>query len=251
MEEIKEIKITAKKIYKENVIYTGTFLGGPLVAGYLIAENFKVFNEPQKAKKTWIYAIIASIVIFGGIFLIPNLQAIPNQIIPLFYTAIASLLVYHFQGENIKTHINAGGPIYNWWRVIGISLIGLAITIIPIIGFALLTDPSTFAETKTYGNLKHEIMFDSSSITEKEVDQLADGLTTTTFFDDFQQKSIFLKKENNKYILVIPVTENAWKEPEALAMFEQLRLDLQSLYPNNKISFDLCEDFDTIKKRVE
>ena len=99
--------------------------------------------------------------------------------------------------------------------------------------------------------MKHEILFDSSSITEKEVDQLADGLTTTTFFDDFQQKSIFLKKENNKYILVIPVTENAWKEPEALAMFEQLRLDLQSLYPNNKISFDLCEDFDTIKKRVE
>jgi hypothetical protein len=57
-----------KKIYTDRLIWAGTFLGGPLVAGYLIAENFKVFNEPNKVKLTWIYAIIATIVIFGGVF---------------------------------------------------------------------------------------------------------------------------------------------------------------------------------------
>lgn len=251
MEDKKENKTQTKKIYKENLIYISTFLGGPIVASYLIAENFKVFNEPQKAKKTWFYAIIVSVVIFGGIFLIPNVQVIPNQIIPLLYTVIASFLVYHFQGENIKSHISAGGAIYNWWRAIGISFIGLAITTISIIGFALLTDPSTFAETKTFGNLKHEIIFDSSSISEKEVDKIAECLIKTTFFDDFQQKTVFVKRENQKYIITIPVTENAWKEPEAIAIFEQLRLDLQSFFPNKKITFDLCEDLDNIKKRLE
>jgi hypothetical protein len=72
MEETIEIKIPTKKIYKENSIYAGTFLGGPLVSGYLIAENFKAFNEPKKAKMTCLFALIASIIIFGGIFLIPN-----------------------------------------------------------------------------------------------------------------------------------------------------------------------------------
>ncbi|HEX5552072.1 MAG TPA: hypothetical protein VFX43_02405 [Chitinophagaceae bacterium] len=39
------------KIYINKAIYVATYLGGPLVAGYLISSNFKVFNEPGKAKK--------------------------------------------------------------------------------------------------------------------------------------------------------------------------------------------------------
>lgn len=57
--------ITIGKIYKEKAITFGTFLGGHLVAGHLIAENFKVFGEKDRAKKTWIYTIIATVIIFG------------------------------------------------------------------------------------------------------------------------------------------------------------------------------------------
>ena len=81
--------IPSQKIYKDKEIYVGTFLGGPLVAGYLMANNFKVFGESNKGKRTWMYTIITTIVIFGGIFLIPNIDKIPNQIIPLIYTGIA------------------------------------------------------------------------------------------------------------------------------------------------------------------
>jgi len=41
------------KVYRDKTIYVGTFLGGPLVAGYLIAQNFKTFNEQDNIKKTW------------------------------------------------------------------------------------------------------------------------------------------------------------------------------------------------------
>ena len=51
MEETLAIKIPTQKIYKNRAIEIATFLGGPLVAGYLIAENFKAFNEPDKSKK--------------------------------------------------------------------------------------------------------------------------------------------------------------------------------------------------------
>src|SRR6266487_6381979 len=96
-EQTLDNQILRGKIYKDRAIYVGTFLGGPLVAGYLIAENFKIFSEPDRAKKTWIYAIIATVVIFGGIFLIPDTVKIPNQIIPLIYTGITYYLVQHFQ----------------------------------------------------------------------------------------------------------------------------------------------------------
>ncbi|HEY9833594.1 MAG TPA: hypothetical protein V6D26_23785, partial [Stenomitos sp.] len=93
MEQKLDIQTPTVNIYKDRAIWVGAFLGGPLAAGYLIAENFKAFNEFDKAKKTWNYAIIATIVVFGGVFLIPDNVEMPNQVIPLIYTAIAYYLV--------------------------------------------------------------------------------------------------------------------------------------------------------------
>jgi hypothetical protein len=130
MEQISEVQTPEQKIYKDSAIYVGTFIGGPLVAGYLIAENFKTFNEPGKARMAWIYSIITTMIIFGGVFLIPDIEKAPRQVIPLAYTLIAYYLVKHYQGENINLHINSGGEIYNWWRTLGVALIGLIITLI-------------------------------------------------------------------------------------------------------------------------
>jgi len=138
MEQFLENETTTQKIYKERAIWVGTFLGGPLVAGYLIAENFKVFNQPERVRTTWIYSIIATIVIFGGVFLIPDNVKIPNQIIPIIYSLIAYQIVQIYQKAKITTHINAGGQAYGWWRIIGIGLIGLTITVIVVFGIAML-----------------------------------------------------------------------------------------------------------------
>ncbi len=40
MEQILDIEKPKPKIYNYRAIGVGTFLGGPLVAGYFIAENF-------------------------------------------------------------------------------------------------------------------------------------------------------------------------------------------------------------------
>jgi riboflavin synthase alpha subunit len=62
-------EVPTEKIYTEKAIRVGTFLGGPLVAGYFMAENFKVFGDSEKAKKTWIITILATLSIFALIFL--------------------------------------------------------------------------------------------------------------------------------------------------------------------------------------
>jgi hypothetical protein len=104
MEQILDIETPAQKIYKDRAIWLGTFLGGPLAAGYLIAQNFEAFGESHKATKTWVYAILATVLVFGGVFMIPETVEIPNQIIPFVYTGIASYLVHLFQGQK---HCNA------------------------------------------------------------------------------------------------------------------------------------------------
>jgi len=138
MDHFQDNETTTQKIYKEKEIWVGTFLGGPLVAGYLISENFKVFDQQEKARKAWIYSIIVTAIVFGGVFLIPDNVKVPNQIIPLIYTFIAYQFVQIYQKAKITTHINAGGQVYSWWRTIGVALIGLLITFIIVFSIAML-----------------------------------------------------------------------------------------------------------------
>ncbi|MDA6069855.1 hypothetical protein NJT12_09510 [Flavobacterium sp. AC] len=85
-------EIPTEKIYSEKAIRVGTFLGGPLVAGYFMAENFKVFGDYNKVRNTWIITILSTIVIFSLIFMIPEDVKIPNIVFPFIYMGIAAYL---------------------------------------------------------------------------------------------------------------------------------------------------------------
>ena len=129
-------EILTQKVYKLQAIRVATFLGGPLVAGYLMAENFKVFDERKKLIKTWIFTVIATVLIFALAFSMPDSSTPGSKIIlPLIYSWIAYLLAQKYQGAEIKEHLNNEGLLYSWWRVIAISLIGVVITLIPIVIF--------------------------------------------------------------------------------------------------------------------
>ena len=254
MEQTLEIEKPTQKIYKDRAIWVGTFLGGPLTAGYLIAENFKAFDQSDKANKTWIYAIIATIIIFGGAFMIPDNINVPNQIIPFIYTAIAYLLVQHFQGQNITKHLDSGGQLYSWWRTIAVSIIGFLITSIPIFAFAVLSDSIDNASisTKTYGVMKHEIAFDSNNIKETVVDELADGFIQTTFFDQEVTKYVYVEKVNNTFELSLSVVDGIANDNQALQTLINLRTDLQKIFPDNKIIFKLVVDnLNNVIKTIE
>ncbi|HYK47889.1 MAG TPA: hypothetical protein VEV83_22080 [Parafilimonas sp.] len=128
------------KVYNDRAIYVGTFLGGPLVAGYLAAENFKQLGQQDKVKITWTIAIGVTIAIFAAVFLVPAIQKVPNYIIPLIYALIAQFLVKRFQGTEIKTHIENGGQAYSVWRAVWIGLIGAVVLVAVIFMIILFLD---------------------------------------------------------------------------------------------------------------
>lgn len=140
MTEHFDIEIPKEKIYSDRALWTGSFIGGPLVAGYFIAENFKVFKDTPKANKTWIIAIIGTIIILGGVSLIPNDVNIPSVAIPLIYTSIAYSIGLYFQKPLMNKHVENGGVFYSWWRVIGIALLGLIFTVLPVLAYSIIID---------------------------------------------------------------------------------------------------------------
>jgi hypothetical protein len=129
------------KLYDDRAVFVGTFIGGPLAAGYLIAENYKNLEERGKVLKTWLFAILATIVIIGVAFLIPTSSGSPSYILPLLYSWFASYLAKWLQGDRIKLHRRDMGELYTRWRAALVGLIGLVITFV-IIFIVLYIDVS-------------------------------------------------------------------------------------------------------------
>ena len=138
MENTAVIESNGVKFYKDRALWVGTFLGGPLTAGYFIAQNYKALNDEENAKITWMITIFATIVIFTTVFSIPEDVEIPNQLIPITYTAIAYFLGKYLQGAKIQAELQNGASYYGWGRVIGISVGSLVITFVALLFFILI-----------------------------------------------------------------------------------------------------------------
>ena len=247
-------EVPTEKIYSEKAIRVGTFLGGPLVAGYFIAENFKVFGDFDKVKRTWIITILASILIFGLIFMIPEDVKIPNVIFPVIYMGIAAYFTKKYQEINIAKHLENGGEEFNWWRTIGISLIGCIVTLGALFGIAFANEAANgrlTESTKKYGAMNHEIAY-QSNINENEADKIAEAFEKITFFDDAITKYVYLEKINNNYEISISCNESIKNDIAAAQTFVYLRNDMQKFFPDNKIIFKLVvNDLDNVVKRIE
>ena len=117
------------KLYNEMSVRIGTFIGGPLVAGLMIAENFKQLGQHEKVKNTWLISVAVTVLVFGCAFFIPGIERLSPYLIPLCYGWAASLLMRHFQGKELDRHQEKGGQLYSAWRVALITLIGLLISV--------------------------------------------------------------------------------------------------------------------------
>ncbi|WP_051119630.1 hypothetical protein [Gillisia sp. CAL575] len=140
MDKLGETSTPKDKIYKERAIWVGSFVGGPLIAGYFIAENYKAFNDPENAKTTWTYTIPLTILIFSLGLLIPKFENFPAIVIPVTYTMAAYLYSKYYQGPSMLAHVESGGEEFGWGRIIGISLLGLVLTFVLLFLFVIIID---------------------------------------------------------------------------------------------------------------
>ena len=130
---------TEFKLYKDKAIWVGTFIGGPLVAGYLIANNYKNLGQDRNASKSWGYSIGSTMILFGLAILAPHFENVRSPLIPLVYTATASFLYKIFQARQVVSHINSGGQIYSTWRAAWAGIVDLFIMLIIISSIIFVT----------------------------------------------------------------------------------------------------------------
>lgn len=241
-----ESQIPNGKIFKDSAFGVATFIGGPLVAGYLFSENFKTLGQPEKVKLTWGITLVVTIAIFGCAFFIPDDTAIPGQIIPITYTAIAYFLFKRYQEGSANKHIESGGLIYSWWRVVGVGLMGLLITVslIFVLVFSYEKVEEVNITTRTYGNsVKNEIDFDQTNISEIEIDNIADSFIAAGFFDSSYAKYVYVAKNKETYEISFSVVDGMESDVEAIESFKELRNQMDDYLPNHSIVFKFVVDY--------
>jgi len=135
----------AYKLYKENHIALATFLGSPLIGGYLIGENFRHLGEKRSARISWIIAVIATLIIVAVVFLVPGVPNLPSYVIPLTYVSLIRLAVQKYQRTDLQSHEANSGQFYSIWRAVAISLIGLALLLVVVFAFVFWADTHTAA----------------------------------------------------------------------------------------------------------
>ena len=128
-----------KKVYTEGWVMFASYVGGPLAASYLISKNFSTFEEENMARNTLMVGIILSIILFTSLMLIPEaiMDKVPNSLIPITYTAGFYAFMKKYQNKKIKEHLSNNGKKKSGWKVTGIAILCLIITVLFII--ALLT----------------------------------------------------------------------------------------------------------------
>jgi hypothetical protein len=119
----------SKKFYSQTAITIATYFGGPLAAGYLVKKNFDTLEQPENGKKALILGVVSTILLFIGIFSIPEpiIDNIPNALIPLIYTGIIYWIVEKLHGEILKSHKESGGEFHSGWKAAGIGAIAMVI----------------------------------------------------------------------------------------------------------------------------
>ncbi|MDB4297196.1 hypothetical protein N9901_00415 [Flavobacteriaceae bacterium] len=212
------------KFYSQKSIGIATFLGGPLAAGYLIRENYLSLNKPDEAKKSLLIGIVSTILLFIGIFMIPEsiMDKVPNQILSAIYTGIALFISAKVHGKLLHNHKENGNEFYSGWYAAGIGIISAFILIIGVFGYGYLSPGGEEFE-------KYDTELAEFSKNETESLVFYDHINTETINSLLQEldNSVIPKWKDN--IAIIKKTNNIENLPSELLEQNKILLKYSEL----------------------
>lgn len=133
------------KIYKPSSITWASIFGGPLAGTYMVAYNYKAFNQPDYANRTMILGGAVFLLIIIGAVMLPEEFDLGFRIIPLLTALIISLLVRRYQGDMIDVYLQNNGTAHSGSRVFAVIAISLLVAFGLGIILAVIYDLSSLA----------------------------------------------------------------------------------------------------------
>ncbi len=236
------------RLYSVRALWIATFLGSPLAAGILLRKNFIGLGEAKKGTIALWLGILSTILLFGSLFVLPEaaVEKIPNQIIPLLYTAGIYFAAKHYQGKALEAHQANGGAFYSAWNAAGVGALCL-------IGIFVVIFAYVFIQPTTYDTARYEEGMAKFSANEEEALTLYASLgagETEGVNAIIQQKGIPAWQQNIQILKEMDAIEHLpaelQEQNKLLYAYCQLRLEVYAL-----IDKALVENTDQYDARIE
>ncbi|BBM02952.1 hypothetical protein [Microbulbifer sp. GL-2] len=137
--ELETKKKSVSPLYKISGIGVATFVGSILAGGVLMYLNYKRLGLYDKATKCIVISIVATIAIFGVVYLIPEDINIPNIAFTIPQVIAMVQIAKSQQEALINEHISSGGTMSSNWKAFGISVLIILAIIALVTGAVFVT----------------------------------------------------------------------------------------------------------------
>ncbi len=219
-------------VYDQKKILLCSYIGGPLVAAYMLAKNFAALGQDgRKWTALWI-GVVGTLVMLGGLMSLPEavVDRIPSVLLPATYTGIAYVVFINLQREGVQAHVRQDGAVASGWRVALVTVLGfLAICVLalPLVLYAILFAPIMEGERITLGELEHEVFYEPP-VTQEQARRVGDAADRGLFVELGFQSYMKVERRRYGYVAMLPVDDGAWNDPEVVAFYEYLRPELSA-----------------------
>ena len=123
-----------RKIYNLKQIEGACVIGSPIVAGILIAHNYRIFGKRQKGIFWIIIGIVWTFTLIGlGTILPENISKSAGMVFPFLNGAILYPIINRLQGDQIKEHFDNNGEKGSNWLIAGLTVAFVALILTPMI----------------------------------------------------------------------------------------------------------------------
>ena len=113
-------------LYTPNQIAVATFLGTVLAGGWMVASNYRAMGLEDDSRVAIGWSIIGFVVLAALLMLLPALTVGMTIITAAVCTIALRALAEAQFGAIVEKHLADGGTQYNWWRVVGLGILCLA-----------------------------------------------------------------------------------------------------------------------------
>lgn len=222
--------ISEQRLFSEKAIAFATAVGGPLAGAFLLSRNFRALDMEVRARKTLYLGFGCMTLFVALLFAVPQriVDSIPEAAFSAFWGSVAYAAVEKYQKGFIVEHIAAGGRKASGWLAAGISLIGLALTLLIILPFAWVQPPydgNSITLEKSGCKVYYE-----EEITAEQARILGQLLETIEYFSPRDNRTAKLEEKGSRYNVVLEIDKTYWEEPGLADWFDALIRDLERFY---------------------
>jgi hypothetical protein len=248
------------QLYSPAAVAGAALLGGLPAGCLLLATNYRRLKQNAAAGLTAVAGLVGTLGICAALWTYadvpPGLAAL-GYLGPLFLaqflgsSLLLGALARLLQGRAFATHVRAGGRRASFWGPAAAYLVCGSFVFLLQTGLTYPGDWS-FTSARLEVTPNQEIYY-GHGITRDQAERLGRKLRELGLFDDRGwSKTVGVAKEGDCIRVRVFLHEDAWRDPNVLDGFQELRDQLaRDVFPGSPVDLVLCDQFNQVETVVK